>query len=423
MLDQGFDLDGTEDDDYIDGTGVTDRIDGKGGDDTLVGEGGDDVLTGGTGNDLLIGGAGKDTYVFNRGDGIDAVDDRILGLDNTAETSVLRFGTGIGASDFKLRVGADDSMVFDLGDDQISFRWFDPQNPLTTPLAEVQFADGSGMTYEELLAKGFDFDGTEDFDLINGTAVTDRINGDGGDDVIFGNDGNDVIAGGEGDDQIDAGAGDDVVDGGEGDDLINGGAGNDTLTGGEGADIMQGGAGDDTFIADDGDVILDSSGANHLDLTAFAELNVGNLEVTQYEADGGDLFLNFHVRDAQNVGETPETDGVSVQGAELGTFPSVTLNDGAGGTVTLTPASCSPSSAPAASSFEAPTGPMSSPAPPPAMTSPAATATTFSMGVREATRWTVAPETTRSTAVRAPIRSCLDSIRDTMSSWKTARPA
>src|SRR5262249_7824744 len=61
----------------------------------------------------------------------------------------------------------------------------------------------------------------------------------------------------------------------------------------------------------------------------------GNAEVTQYEADSGDLYRNFHGRDDENPARTPATGGVSGQGAELGTFPSITLSHGAGGAVTL----------------------------------------------------------------------------------------
>jgi trimeric autotransporter adhesin len=337
VLAQGFDLDGTEDDDFIEGTAVTDRIDGKGGNDTLLGDAGDDVLTGGTGNDLLMGGEGKDTYVFNRGDGIDVVNDESAGaLD--PNTSVLRLGAGIARADVKFRLGVDDSLMVDLGQgDKVFFLGFNPDDPVSTPvLGEIRFADGSSMSYADLLAQGFDLEGSDDFNLIRGTAVTDRIDGKGGDDTLIGGAGGDAILGGAGDDEIDAGSGDDVVDGGPGDDIINGGAGNDILTGGEGADILQGGPGDDLIYASEGDVVLDSEGANRLDLTAIGALSAANLEITQFEADGGDLYLNFHIRDAARPGETPETGGVSVQGGELGRFATVTLNDGAGGTITLT---------------------------------------------------------------------------------------
>ena len=63
----------------------SDTIYGGAGDDTLYGEAGDDIiwgdagsdkLDGGAGNDKLYGGAGDDTYVFNKGYGIDIIDDQ-----------------------------------------------------------------------------------------------------------------------------------------------------------------------------------------------------------------------------------------------------------------------------------------------------------------------------------------------------------
>ena len=94
VLEQGFDLDGTEEDDFLFGTAVTDRIDGRGGNDVLVGGEGDDVLTGGAGQDELFGQSGKDIYVLERGDGSDLVEDAPE-EDDFADASVLRLGEGI----------------------------------------------------------------------------------------------------------------------------------------------------------------------------------------------------------------------------------------------------------------------------------------------------------------------------------------
>src|SRR3954469_12888668 len=319
VLDQGFDVDGTDGDDYVFGTAVADRIDGKDGNDTVFAKGGDDVLKGGAGNDVLIGGAGLDTYVFTRGDGKDVVDDEVT-IGNQTEASRLQFGAGVDGSALKFRLGVDDSLLIDAGNgDAMLFQHFNPDEPLSTPvLGVIDFTDNGSLTYAALLAKGFDLEGTNDDDVIRGTAVTDRIVAKSGNDYLS------------------AGAGDDMIDGGGGDDVISGGEGNDVLLGGEGADLLHGGAGDDRFFAGEGDVVIDTLGANTLDVTAFTDLSVSNLEVTQYEADGGDLFFNLHVRDTGQPGARPASAGVSLQGAELGTFPAITLNDGLGATVTLT---------------------------------------------------------------------------------------
>ena len=344
-------LDGGTGDDTLKGGKGNDVLVGAEGDDTLIGNEGDDVLWGGPGQDILLGGEGKDTYVFYRGDGVEVIQDTPADA-NSADASVLVLGPGITKDQVKFRVG---SLEVDTGQgDVIHFNGWDPQNLFPTRVLEsIQFADGDTMSYEEVLERGFDLDGTDGVDVISGTAVMDRIDARGGDDLVLGRAGNDAILGGagndelhgeEGDDSIDGGTGDDrifgedgndTIDGGAGDDAIVGGDGNDTISGGDGADIMQGDAGDDTFFAAAGDVVLDQEGANRLDLTAFAGVDTGDLEITQFEADGGDIYLSFHARDAAHPGETPQTGDVAVQSGETGSFSTVALNAAAGGTVTM----------------------------------------------------------------------------------------
>ncbi len=341
----GADVDaaGLSGDDYLDGGAGNDQLfggkgddflDGGAGDDTLVGGEGADILFGGPGNDVLIGGPGKDTYVFNRGDGVEAIVDTPAGADDP-EASVLVLGEGITAADVKFRLG---SLLVDLGQgDAIHFNGFNPDDPFSTPVLDsIQFGDGTVMSYEDVLAQGFDLDGTDGDDVIEGTAVTDRIDAKGGNDDIIAKAGDDAILGGTGNDAIDAGAGNDVVDAGTGDDVIESGEGNDTITTGDGADIAFGGGGNDSYAVGDGDLIVDTDGANTLDVTSFAALNTGNLEVTQFQGPDGEGYLNLHVRDTANPGVTPATGGVSLLRGELGQFTTITVNDGAGGTVTLT---------------------------------------------------------------------------------------
>ncbi len=52
--------------------------------------------------------------------------------------------------------------------------------------AEFRFADGDVMSYADVLAQGFDLDGTDDDDVITGTGVTDRICGFEGGDFLYG---------------------------------------------------------------------------------------------------------------------------------------------------------------------------------------------------------------------------------------------
>ena len=75
--DEGNDLliGGNGNDDLHGGIG-DDELRGGRGDDLLNGSIGNDILNGGEGNDTLSGGAGNDTYVFERGFGIDTINDR-----------------------------------------------------------------------------------------------------------------------------------------------------------------------------------------------------------------------------------------------------------------------------------------------------------------------------------------------------------
>jgi len=62
-------------DDTVNVTGDYNVVKGDAGNDILISDGDGNVLTGGTGNDVLVGGAGNETYVFNLGDGSDAIAD------------------------------------------------------------------------------------------------------------------------------------------------------------------------------------------------------------------------------------------------------------------------------------------------------------------------------------------------------------
>ena len=197
-----------------------DYLDGGNGDDQLSGGGGDDILIGGAGTDTLIGGNGNDTYIINAGDGVDHIVDDFA----TPGANTIRFGVGINQADIKLRQG---SLMLDLGggnDVHIEgFNYNDVFN--TVGIGSFQFADGSSLTAAELLARGFDLDGTENIDVISGTNTTDRINGFAGDDQLGGKDGNDIINGE---------AGNDVLDGGDGNDALDGGLGNGFIAAGTG---------------------------------------------------------------------------------------------------------------------------------------------------------------------------------------------
>ena len=245
-----------------------DYLDGGEGDDHLQGNAGQDILIGATGNDVLVGATGKDMYLFNKGDGNDSVFDVDDDL-GTTDASVLILGEGITRSQIKFRVG---SLAIDMGQidpedpnsarDIIHFSGFDQLDPTaSTPLAEIRFANGDAMSYADILARGFDIDGTEDDDNnepgqpprnLVGTGVTDRVNGLGGNDLVFGVRGDDVLDGGAGIDQLLGGPGADTIYGGTDNDTIWGDVEANGIFAPPGGDIIYGGSGNDIAQGDDG---------------------------------------------------------------------------------------------------------------------------------------------------------------------------
>lgn len=106
------------------------------------------------------------------------------------------------------------------------------------PLSALELADGTRWSWEELLARGFDIEGSAQEEALEGTSVTDRIRAAAGDDRL---------AGGHGDDALHGERGDDLLLGDGGRDQLHGGPGSDVLDGGPGDDYLAGGAGDDVY--------------------------------------------------------------------------------------------------------------------------------------------------------------------------------
>lgn len=199
--------------------GITSAIAGTQGDDTLTGTSGNDTIIGGAGNDVLSGGAGNDSYVFNSGDGVDTINDTSV----PGEGNTLQFGAGIASTDLSLGVG---SLLIRIGTngDAVHLTTFDPSSVLGPRTIEAfQFADGTTLSYDQLIARGFDLTGTAGNDAILGTNVADRIVGLAGADTLAGGRGNDRLTGGAGSDTylFNIGDGIDTID-----DTVLPGAGN-----------------------------------------------------------------------------------------------------------------------------------------------------------------------------------------------------
>jgi VCBS repeat-containing protein len=310
-------------------TAGSDYLDGGADNDVIFGGAGDDILIGGAGIDTLYGGTGQDTYIFNRGDGNDTV------YDLKAENNVFRFGAGISQKDITLRLG---SLMLDLGNgDAVHLRNVEQRAPTqleldagiyqpgdvvdvltdfdrndvfnSSSIGSFEFEDGTVLNANELLARGFDLDGTAGDDIIAGTNTIDRINGLSGNDLLQG------------------GAGDDVY-------LFDAGGGQDTINDTQGTNTLHFGAGilpgDITFARSGMDMVLGVSGTT--DRVTLQNWGANSASrISRVEFADGTVWDSAHLQ-AQIPSVINGTAGDDVQTAW---FDQNTLMYGLGGNDTL----------------------------------------------------------------------------------------
>ncbi len=265
---------GTELDDTLWGSDGDDTLNGHYGNDSLVGGAGNDslyggehvydqffsplypnqdTLQGGLGNDTLNGGAESDTYLFNRGDGQDVINDYV-GL-GSGGADTLIFGSGISRADLTWQFQGTDLVFSPAGStDQVRIKNVYSESQA---IELIQVA-GQLLSYSEITAgltlrdeSGFNsftwrlssirFEGLAGNDFIETGSFDDALWGGDGNDLIRAGNGNNTLDGGNGNDEINAGNG----NAGDGNNTLNGGADTDTLWGGSGSDILDGGTGND----------------------------------------------------------------------------------------------------------------------------------------------------------------------------------
>jgi Ca2+-binding RTX toxin-like protein len=318
LIDRGFDIVGTAGDDTLTGTAADDRITGGDGDDTLIG---------GPGSDILTGGAGDDTYHFNLGDGIVFIDD----VATITEGNTVVFGDGITMADMERSLTFQgDTLIIRIGEngDELRLSGFDQSDAEAGPRAvqTFEFADGSIVSYEELVQNTFIVQGGSYDDDLTGTYLTDRLYGYEGFDRLSGGLGMDTLTGGTGNDELIGGAGSDAY-------VFNIGDGVDTIT--------------DTSIPEEGNLILFGEGITEGDLTASLDgttLVIGygpgdeiRLEDFDYNAvTGSHVVENIQFFDDSQIYVTslldPATEGDDVI---VGTYWEDDIN-GRGGNDTIT---------------------------------------------------------------------------------------
>ncbi len=284
--------------DWIDADGT---ISGTPWQDFIYGTDGNDLIAGGAGGDTLDGYAGEDTYVFNRGDGKVTINDVV----NMEEGNTLRFGDGITLDDMlrslRFKAPAGDTFgefIIRLGDsgDEIHIAGFDPEDPAlgTHGVENFSFADGSVVSFREMIRNTFIVQGDAGDDTLSGTAVGDRL---------YGYEGNDALASGGGDDALTGGIGDDVMAGGAGNDvyILDLGSGNDTVI-------------DSTFAAAD-NLLVFGDGITR-DSLSF-EFETDGLRI-RYSPDDSVLLQDWSAADGEEVVHSVEfADGSRVSLGEL----------------------------------------------------------------------------------------------------------
>lgn len=223
--------------DYLKGDYGNDLLEGGDGEDHLFGEDGDDTLIGGRGSDELEGGSGINTYIFNKGDGVDAIRsyDFYEGKSQyIAETHII---LDVLPDDIWVNASADYVfLTIKNTTDQLYIK--DPWNA-NIGLKTITFADQTVWTITDILAHPLL--GTEDDDyLVNMNTYDATIYGLAGNDHLYGSIGNDYLDGGTGNDYLDGGIGDDYLDGGDGVNtyVFNRGYGDDIVNSAVGANSL-----------------------------------------------------------------------------------------------------------------------------------------------------------------------------------------
>ncbi|MBY3378945.1 calcium-binding protein [Rhizobium laguerreae] len=179
----------TDGNDTIWATNLSDSVFGGAGNDTIAGYDGNDRLAGGADNDRMDGGGGNDVYVYNVGDGDDAIFDY-----QGSRNNVLEFGAGIAVTDVVFS-----RVTSDVNDMKLSFQGMtgsivvDNQLWGDAGVEFVRFADGTVWNKTQIAARYVADQQTASDDTIWGTYGADTFQGGAGNDTLRGVGGNDVF--------------------------------------------------------------------------------------------------------------------------------------------------------------------------------------------------------------------------------------
>ncbi|KKE84716.1 calcium-binding protein, partial [Pseudoalteromonas luteoviolacea] len=286
---------GSRQDEFIYGLGGDDQIEGRGGNDYLDGGEGNDTLVvmqsqhykhnhttivGGKGDDILKGFISSETYVYNLGDGHDIIDD----VGSIEGNDLLRFGEGITQDMINIRRSNNDIVIevnHIRSDYQGTVTFKNGFTSLNKVVDQIQFIDGKTILSEEIHKKASTINGSDQDDMLEGTASSDWIFGHDGNDNIQGSFGNDYLDGGSGNDEIYTGTGRNVQ------------SNRNTLVGGLGNDKLFGSVSSERYLysfGDGHDVIVDNGDNSQIDKIEFGEgISKDNVKVSR---DGNDIILD-----------------------------------------------------------------------------------------------------------------------------------
>ena len=225
---------GGDGNDHLFGGGGADLLLGGVGDDRLSGLRGADTLEGGSGDDHLRGGSGVDRFVFdpsNPDEGADVIRDFTLGEDLLALSAAdiaratPEILTALAGGDASAVAGAGELLAALDASPEWSVFGAPGSNALTVahPGGTIEFTglQFAGQTFVDLAAA---FDGGA-LNLQNGDGLANTLAGGRGDDLLNGDGGADLLIGDSGDDLLVGGADADLFrfdpsNGNEGDDVV-----------------------------------------------------------------------------------------------------------------------------------------------------------------------------------------------------------
>ncbi len=312
--DEGNDiLSGDAGDDVISSGAGNDMLIGGDGVDTLNAGTGSDILAGGTGDgDVLLGGDGQDTYIYNKGDGLDEIQDSPTAADNRESDTLILGGVELKDVQFvvegqNLVIGITEEGVseFSALKDRVTVKdWLSQNNRVEW----ISFASGLILNLAPIAevltgtANADTLTGSDDAALVDAGAGDDTVTTGAGDDIILARDGANVIETGAGADKVIGGLGADTIRSGSDNDQVTGGAGNDTIEAGSGNDIAIGGEGDDNISGEDGNDQLYGSEGNDSIYGGFGNDTLsGGTGNDRLEGGYGNDTYNYNRGDGQDI--------------------------------------------------------------------------------------------------------------------------